>query len=172
MAGTQLHEGKTRVWNRAGDCPPDVADLGDEVWSPEAFIHALAMERFDEERPICCGRPSIGCGTCSVRGKFWCDAPGPGVTTSFAQCHPVSPRAYAEGHDAGMMETMRFLLGGLTGDEAQKHIADAPDEVGWLGTPVCKPHVSCCVLGVLGRIIADDCPAFAHCGSQGHGERG
>ena len=34
MAGIQLHEGKTKVWNRAGECPPDVADHGDEVWSP------------------------------------------------------------------------------------------------------------------------------------------
>ena len=56
MAGTQSH-GKTRVWNRVGVCPFDVAELGDEVWSfrgvkilgtpvgsPE-FVHAFAMER-------------------------------------------------------------------------------------------------------------------------------
>ena len=35
MAGIQLHEGKTRVWNKAGVCPPEVAELGDEVWSPQ-----------------------------------------------------------------------------------------------------------------------------------------
>ena len=33
-AGIQLHTGKTRVWNRGGTCPPDVADLGEEVWNP------------------------------------------------------------------------------------------------------------------------------------------
>ena len=39
---------------------------------------------------IVCERPSIGCRICSMRGKFWCSAPISGVTTSSAQCHPVS----------------------------------------------------------------------------------
>ena len=34
MAGTQLHQGKTRVWNREGTCPAELEDLGEEVWSP------------------------------------------------------------------------------------------------------------------------------------------
>ena len=72
-----------------------------------------------------------------------------------------------------MMETMRLLLGGLTGDEAQMHVAQRiatlPMRLGGFGIPVCKPQVSCWILGV-GRLIADDCPAFAHCGSQGSGE--
>ena len=32
-AGVELHAGKTRVWNRAGDCPPDMEELGPEVWN-------------------------------------------------------------------------------------------------------------------------------------------
>ena len=60
MAGIQLHEGKTSVWNKAGVCLPEVAELGDEVWSPRGvkilgtpvgspeFVHALARDRLEE----------------------------------------------------------------------------------------------------------------------------
>ena len=34
IAGIQLHEGKIRVWNRAGVCPDGVVDFGPEVRSP------------------------------------------------------------------------------------------------------------------------------------------
>ena len=34
-AGIHLHAGKTRIWNRAGIRPPDIGDLGEEVWSPD-----------------------------------------------------------------------------------------------------------------------------------------
>ena len=34
-AGIQLHTGKTRVWNRAGECLDGFADLGADVWNPE-----------------------------------------------------------------------------------------------------------------------------------------
>ena len=36
-AGIRLHAGKTRVWNREAICPPDIQDLGDEVWNPEGI---------------------------------------------------------------------------------------------------------------------------------------
>ena len=38
VAGIQLHQGKARVWSRAGEQPPDVADLGSDVWSPEGVV--------------------------------------------------------------------------------------------------------------------------------------
>ena len=34
-AGIRLHTGKTRTWNRAGQRPPDMEDLGPDVWSQE-----------------------------------------------------------------------------------------------------------------------------------------
>ena len=33
LARIELHEGKTRVWNRAGECPPGMVVFGDDVWS-------------------------------------------------------------------------------------------------------------------------------------------
>ena len=35
LLGIRLYEGKTRVWNKAGECPEETAELGPEVWSPE-----------------------------------------------------------------------------------------------------------------------------------------
>ena len=89
MAGIQQHEGKTRVWNRAGVCPPDVAELGDEVWSPRG-VKILETPVGSPEFVHGCGEPSIGCRNYNARSKFWRNAPGPGVTTSSARCHPVS----------------------------------------------------------------------------------
>ena len=55
-----LHAGKTRMW--AGIRPPDVDDLGEEVWSPDgvkvlgspirtqAFIQSFTDRRLEEER--------------------------------------------------------------------------------------------------------------------------
>ena len=37
VAGIRLHTGKTRVWNRAAERPPDMDDLGNEVWNPEGI---------------------------------------------------------------------------------------------------------------------------------------
>ncbi len=62
--GIELHSGKTRVWNKAGECPPQIDDLGgdERAWSPEdvvllgvpvgtpAFVRAHAAERLDEEQ--------------------------------------------------------------------------------------------------------------------------
>ena len=61
-AGIQLHQGKTRVWNRSGTLLEDVKTLGDEVWrldgvkvfgtplgSPEFVAHQME-ERLAEER--------------------------------------------------------------------------------------------------------------------------
>ena len=64
IAGIQLHEGKIRVWNRAGVCPDGVIDFGPEVWSPSGakilgtlvgspkFVSNLIEERLDEERKL------------------------------------------------------------------------------------------------------------------------
>ena len=61
-AGIQLHTGKTRVWNRKGECPPGIEQLGPEVWSPqglkvlgtpigsEEFTEAHVQERLEDEK--------------------------------------------------------------------------------------------------------------------------
>ena len=47
MAGIRLQEGKTRVWNKGGKCPEEIAELGPEVWSPEGVkILGTPVEEF------------------------------------------------------------------------------------------------------------------------------
>ena len=33
----RLHTGKTRTWNQVGERPPDMEDMGPEVWNPEGL---------------------------------------------------------------------------------------------------------------------------------------
>ena len=63
-AGIRLHAGKTRVWNKAGICLPNMGDLGPEVWNTEgikilgtpvgsdAFVQAASEDRLEEERRL------------------------------------------------------------------------------------------------------------------------
>ena len=59
-AGVELHAGKTRVWKRAGDCPPDTEDLGptcgtlqeSESWGLQLvpdFEHEICAARLADE---------------------------------------------------------------------------------------------------------------------------
>ena len=36
-AGIRLHTGKARAWNRSGIRPPDLDELGEDVWDPEGI---------------------------------------------------------------------------------------------------------------------------------------
>ena len=63
-AGIQLHESKTRTWNRGGLCPDEMQQLVPAVWSPCGikilgapvgsleFVARLAQERLDEEEKL------------------------------------------------------------------------------------------------------------------------
>ena len=47
-AGIQLHQGKTRVWNRSGTLLVDVNTLGDEVWRfgwDQSVRHSIGQPR-------------------------------------------------------------------------------------------------------------------------------
>ena len=133
IAGIQLHEGKTRVWNRAGVCPDGVVNLGPEVWSPSGakilstpvgspeFLRSLIEERLDEERKLWQAIPWVPDLQCAWQILVQCAAP---------RCHhylrtvpPSASQEYAQGHDEGMMSTMDILLGGLTGNDSQKEWA-------------------------------------------------
>ena len=57
VAGIQLHEGKTRVWNTGGVRPDGLSDLGEDVWNPEGVEvlgTPLGSDAFGGET---CGRP-------------------------------------------------------------------------------------------------------------------
>ena len=147
-AGIQLHEGKTRTWNRGGLCPDGMQQLGPDVWcpcgikilgtlvgSPEEFVARLAQERLDEEEKLWNAIPWVPDLQCAWQILVQCAGP---------RCHhflrtmpPSQSVEYAQGHDDGMMSTMHALLGGLTGSEEQQRrahlIASLPLRLGGHG---------------------------------------
>ena len=92
MAGIRLHEGKTRVWNKAGECPEEIAELGPEVWSPEGvkilgtpvgsgeFVARVVAERLVQEQKLWDALPWVPDVQCA-----WQEDPD--ATTSCAHCH-------------------------------------------------------------------------------------
>ena len=80
--GIHLHQGKTKIWNRAGVIPEDIHE-GDDAWHPEGINvlgtpvgsgHFIALRK-----SAICGERSPQCLTCSVRGSFSCKVPIPQV---------------------------------------------------------------------------------------------
>ena len=109
MAGIQLHQGKTRVWNREGTCPADLEDLGEEVWSPrgvkilgtpigsQEFVRSLGVERLQEEQRLWEAVSWVPDLQCAWQILLQCAGP---------RCHhfvrtlpPSESQFYAEGHD-------------------------------------------------------------------------
>ena len=86
QAGIQLHAGKTRTWNKSGTRPPDVDDLGPDVWHGEGikvlgtpvgsdvFVQSHTNERLEEENRFW---EAI---TPNARGRSSCSVQGHGVT--------------------------------------------------------------------------------------------
>ena len=64
-AGIELHAGKTRVWNRAGECPLDMVELGDDVWN------AAGMNPWDP--PLSVGTREFAQAACATEeeDKLW-----------------------------------------------------------------------------------------------------
>ena len=66
--GIQLQTGKTLTWNAAGECPPGMAQLGTDVWSPRGVILGTPVGTDDFVQTKieswrtrgCCGRSCLG----------------------------------------------------------------------------------------------------------------
>ena len=147
QAGIQLHTGKTRTWNVAGERPEDMEDLGPDVWnlqgvkilgSPvgcEEFVSSFIERRLADEQKLWDAIPSVPDLQCAWQVLLQCAGP---------RCHhllrtvpPSLSEVYAQGHDAGMQRTMESLLRTLPGDNSQiemaRHITSVPLRMGGLG---------------------------------------
>ena len=105
--GIQLHTGKTRVWNKAGQRPPRIDDLGGEAgaWSPRGvvllgvpvgapeFVEEHTAERLREERLLLSklsNLPDPQCAwqlltRCAVpRGNYWLRTLPPSMSQTYA----------------------------------------------------------------------------------------
>ena len=79
-AGIHLHTGKTRVWNQEGVCPPNLEDLGPDVWSSRG-VKILGREV--EERKRFMGRHTH-CARSAVRLADLVTVRGPTLSPSTA----------------------------------------------------------------------------------------
>ena len=84
LLGEKLSEGAEI--RRAGECLPDMEELGPEVWSPQGMNipgTTVGTEAFEErvrvlngsKKKTSCGTSSIGSQICSALSRSWCSAP-------------------------------------------------------------------------------------------------
>ena len=65
VAGIRLHQGKTRVWNKAGTQPEDVDTLGENAWQPGRVMvlgTPIGHEQFTRDKLHARVRRCGGCG--------------------------------------------------------------------------------------------------------------
>ena len=125
-AGVEADLGKCRVWNRAGEQPPRVAELGPEVWrgskpleerglkvlgvplgSPE-FVAALGTTRLQEEQRLTDALPELPDLQSAWLLLLFCASPR--ANHWLRVVPPEQAREYAQGHDKLMLETLGQLV--------------------------------------------------------------
>ena len=147
VAGIQLHTGKTRSWNKSGISPPNVEDLGEQVWSREGikvlgtpvgthqFVSDVVTERVQEESRLW---EAIGwVPDLQAAWQILLQCAGPRCHHLLRTLPPSQSRQYAVMHDEGMMRVMDSLMGGLPGESQAKEdayrLATLPMRMGGLG---------------------------------------
>ena len=147
VAGIRLHGGKTRVWNRASECPPGMDDLGNEVWNAEGikvlgtpvgspqFVQHTVDTRLEEEKKLWEAISWVPDLQSAWQILLQCAGP---VATMFSErCPPSQSTHYAAEHDEGMLKVLSTLLGGIPGGDQEKEdarrLATLPMRMGGLG---------------------------------------
>ena len=144
--GVRLNEGKTRVWNAIGVQPPDLEDLGEDVWSPNgikilgtpvgqpAFLKQSADDRLAEEEALLTAVESV-----PDLQSAWQIL----LQSANARCNhllrtlpPSASKSYAQGHDQRKWTAVERLLGlSLSDDERSRaqRTSSLPMRLGGLG---------------------------------------
>ena len=147
VAGIRLHTGKTRVWNRSGVSPPNVEDLGEQVWNPagikvlgtpvgtDQFVSDVVAERVQEETRLWEAVEWVP--DLQVAWQILVQCAGPRCHHLLRTLLPSQSSEYALLHDAGMLRAMKSLLGGFPGEPQEKEdacrLATLPIRMGGLG---------------------------------------
>ena len=156
VAGLQLHTEKTRCWNQNGRCPPDMVDLGPEVWSSFEFIKEVGDRRLEEEQRLWDAIPWIPDLQCAW--QVFLQGAGPRCH-HFLRTMPPScsvcpwPRHRHATHDGRGVGRTPWERGTSHGGE---DVGDVAHENGRVGLPICQKDGTLCVLGVLGGCFAND----------------
>ena len=122
-----------RTWNRAGECPPNVEELGPDVWSPDdikvlgtsvgnaGFEQTTIDARLEDESKLWHAVEWIPDLQCAWQVLVQCA--GPRRHHLLRTLPPTRSVAYARAHDEGMMSAMRSLLKDLPGSFRQQDVA-------------------------------------------------
>ena len=146
-AGIDFHLGKTRVWNRAGEVPSGIADLGPDVWAPdglvilgspvgkEDFIAAEAAKRLANECELWDALKVVPNLQCAWQILARCAVPR--MSHTLRTLPPNLSVTYAALRDTGLWDTGLDLLSAakLTPQERAEawRIASLPARLGGLG---------------------------------------
>ena len=146
-AGIQLHQGKTRVWNRSGTVPDNVDSLGEEVWRTDGikilgtplgnaqFVAEHTQERLEEEQRLWDAIPSVPDLQCAW--QILVQSANPRANHTIRTLPPRLSLEYARGHDKGMWDTAKGLLQQLPGSDEElreaEMVARLPMRMGGLG---------------------------------------
>ena len=142
VAGIRLHDGQTRVWNKAGECPERVEELGPDVWNPQGvkilgtpmgsgdIVARLATDRLAEEKmwEAVGWVPDLQCAW-----QMLLQFAGPRCHHFLRTMPPSQTSTYAEGHDGGMMQAMERFTGGSDQQARACQIASLPMRLGGSG---------------------------------------
>ena len=147
IAGIRLHQGKTRVWNRRGTPPEDVAELGRDAWQPDGlkvlgtpvgtggFTTERLRERVAEEQQLWNAIPHVKDLQCAW--QLLLQSANPRANHTLRTLPPSLSSDYAREHDNGIWGTVEALLQQVPGrlEERQfaRAIATLPMRMGGLG---------------------------------------
>ena len=143
-AGIELHQGKTRAWNRAGIPLGNVNDIGPEEWQAEGitvlgtptgmdrYISAKMDERISKEQELWQAIPSVP--HLQSAWQILLQSANPRCNHTIRTMPPTLCAAYCRSHDEGIWETAKVLLDGLPqGNAVAQQLAALPMRMGGLG---------------------------------------
>ena len=120
VAGIRLHQGKTRVWNKSQLQPPNVEELGPDVWQPkgitvlgtpigsEDYVREKMNRRVEEERRLWDTIPAVPDLQCAW--QLLLQSANPRANHSLRTMPPSQSVEYARAHDEGIWQVVSTLL--------------------------------------------------------------
>ena len=144
-AGIELHQGKTKAWNRAGVVPDNIGEVGDDAWQPEGitvlgtpvgseqYISRKMEERITKERELWSTIPTVPDLQCSW--QLLLQSANPRANHTMRTMPPSQSSVYCRAHDEGMWETAKRLLGHVPAEDEEeaRNISTLPMRMGGLG---------------------------------------
>ena len=145
LAGIHLQQGKTRAWNRGGNSPDNIADLGPEVWQPgeitvlgtpigsELYVSEKMDQRIAKERALWEAISTVPDLQCAW--QILLQSANPRANHTMRTMPPGGSADYCRAHDEGIWATVKALMDGFpAGEEDEsRQLATLPMRIGGLG---------------------------------------